>query len=476
MRRPKLGLLAPSELALFVDYYELTSAKSDFDHGNRAIVTQEYFVRRLPFGSFLVVAGLEQFIAYILELHFEEKDLGWLEATSGPDFHNGFLDYLRDFRFTGDIYAVPEGTVMFPNEPIISVTGSTIDLKLIETYLLNVMNFQSLVATKTARMVEVAKGRTVVDFGARRAHGRDAALLAARASYLAGATGTSLVVAGKRWGIPYIGTVPHSFIQDRSTELQAFRDYASSFPHNTILLVDTYDTLQGVRNAIKVGLELQRRGYKLQGIRLDSGDLLALSREARRLLDEAGFHDTKIFVSSDLDEYRIQELLDAGAPVDGFGVGTRLVTGANYNPLTGEGGPSALQGVYKLVERIGPDGKPIPKTKLSAEKELLPHRKQVHRHTGPNGQFSHDTLSLWDEKITDAEPLLVPIVKGGELVYDFPSLEESRARCREQLSRLPKKYRRLTGAPAYPVRLSPKLDKLWRSLRRQLRSRSTGGA
>jgi nicotinate phosphoribosyltransferase len=460
MPPPKLGLVNPNELALFLDYYELTSTKTDFDHENDAVVTQEYFVRSLPFGSYLVSAGLEQVIAFITKLRFEEKDLGWLEATSGPDFRNGFLDFLMNFKFSGDIYAVPEGTVVFPNEPIINVTGPTIEVQLIETYLLNIMNFQSLIATKTARMVDVAGERTVVDFGARRAHGRDAALLAARAAYLAGATGTSLVLAGKIWGIPYIGTMPHAFIQNRPNELQAFREYSASFPHNTILLVDTYDTLEGVRNAIVVGKELHEQGYRLIGIRLDSGDLAKLSIEARKLLDEAGFEKSKIFASSDLDEYRIEELIRAEAPIDGFGVGTRLVTGANFNPITREGGVSALPGVYKLVERIGKDGHPIPKTKLSAQKVLLPFRKQVHRQFDENGLFHRDTISRWEEEVPDAEPLLIPIIQKGELTYDFPLLEESRQYCRSQVALLPKSYRLLSEAPIFPVKLSPELEKV----------------
>lgn len=464
MSKPKLGLIVPNELALFLDYYELTSTKADFDHGNDAIVTQEYFVRNIPFGSYIVAAGLEQVIAFVFNLRFNEKDLGWLEATSGPDFKNGFLDFLQNFHFSGEIYAVPEGTLVFPNEPIINVTGPTIEVQILETYLLNMMNFQSLVATKTARMVDIAKDRTVVDFGARRAHGRDAAVLAARAAYLGGATGTSLVLAGKIWEIPYIGTMPHAFIQNRPTELQAFREYAESFPHNTVLLVDTYDSLEGVKNAITIGQELRERGHNLQGIRLDSGDLLALSLEARRLLDKAGFEDVKIFVSSDLDEYRIEDLLREDAPVDGFGVGTRLVTGANYNPITREGGPSALQGVFKLVERIGTDGHPIPKTKLSTDKILLPYRKQLYRHMNDEGEFYRDTIALWDEKIAKAEPQLVHILRKGQLVYDFPTLDESRAYCKEQISKLPKQYRLLSDAPIFPVKLSPKLTKKAESL------------
>jgi nicotinate phosphoribosyltransferase len=456
---PNLGLFTRNELALFLDYYELTSTKTDFDHGNEAIVTQEYFVRNLPFGGYMVAAGLEQFIAYIQKLRFEEKDLGWLEATSGPDFKNGFLDFLLNFKFSGDIYAVPEGTIVFKEEPIINVTGPTIEVQILETYLLNVMNFQTLVATKAARMVDVAGPRTIVDFGARRAHGRDAALLAARAAYLAGATGTSLVLAGKIWGIPYIGTMPHAFIQNRPNELQAFREYSHSFPHNVILLVDTYDSLQGVRNAIIIAKELQEKGYILQGIRLDSGDLLDLSRQARKILDNAGFDDVKIFVSSDLDEYRIEELVREKAPVDGFGVGTRLVTGANYNSITREGGPSALQGVFKLVERIGKNGQLIPKTKLSAEKILVPYRKQLYRHRSKNGLFDWDTIARWDESISNAEPLLVPIIRKGQLVYKFPKLEKIRAYCRNQMDQLPRSYRSLTDPPIYPVKLSPMLEK-----------------
>jgi nicotinate phosphoribosyltransferase len=262
------------------------------------------------------------------------------------------------------------------------------------------------------------------------------------------------------WDIPYIGTMPHAFIQNRPNELQAFREYSASFPHNTILLVDTYDTLEGVRNAIIVGKELHEQGYRLIGIRLDSGDLAKLSIEARKLLDEAGFENSKIFVSSDLDEYRIEELIRADAPIDGFGVGTRLVTGANFNPITREGGVSALPGVYKLVERIGKDGHPIPKTKLSAQKVLLPFRKQVHRQFDENGLFHRDTISRWEEEVPDAEPLLVPIIQQGVLTYDFPLLVESRQYCRSQVALLPKSYRLLSEAPKFPVKLSPELEKV----------------
>jgi len=355
MREPKSGLLKEEEIALFVDYYELTSGRANFNVKNNQTITENYFVRRIPQGSYLIVAGLEQVIHYIKNLKFRKEDLEWLRETSGKDLSDEFIDYLSNFEFKGDVYAIPEGTPVFPNEPIINITGPSIDVQIFETYLLTVMNFQTLIATKTSRIVNAAKGKTVVDFGPRRAHGRDAAILGARAAYIGGVVGTSLVIAGKKWKIPYVGTMPHKFIQERydgstsfsGSEIKAFREYVKSFPNNSILLVDTYDTLQGIKNACRVGHELRKMGYELKGIRLDSGNLLELSKKAREILDKEGFKNTKIFASGDLDEFVIDRLLSKGAPIDGFGVGTRLITGANYNPITKEGGVSALGGVYK---------------------------------------------------------------------------------------------------------------------------------
>jgi len=414
-------------------------------------------------GSYLIVAGLEQVMHFIENIRFTRKALNWLKETSGLDFSEKFLNYLENFEFKGDVYAVPEGTPVFPNEPIINVIGPSIDVQIFETYLLTNMNFQSLIATKTSRIVSAAGHRTVVDFGARRAHGRDAAICGARAAYIGEATGTSLVIVGKKWGIPYIGTMPHKFIQDRNSELQAFREYAESFPHNLILLVDTYDTLQGVRNACKVGHELRARGYNLKGVRLDSGDLLELSKESRKILDSEGFYDTKIFASSDLDEFVIQDLISKGAPIDGFGVGTKLITGANYNPITKEGGVSALDGIYKIAERLDEKGNPIPKIKISRDKITLPSRKQVYRYI-KDGKYVKDIITLWDETISEAQPLLVPIMLKGELVYDFPELKEIREHCHRQLSMLPEQYKRLRGSEVYPVEISPKLSKLTEAL------------
>ena len=460
------GLLTESNMALFADYYELTMGKADFDSGNNAICTENYFVRYIPQGEYLIAAGLEQVIHYILNLRFTDADLKWLkESKTTPDMSDEFLDYLRHFKFDGDVYAVPEGTPVFPNEPLINVTGPSIDIQIFETYLLNVMNFQTLIATKTARIVHAARERTCFDFGARRAHGRDAGILAARASFIGGAAGTSLVIAGQYFDIPYVGTTAHKFIMDRPSELAAFRDYAKSFPHNTLLLIDTYDTIQGAKNACIVGQEMKVRGAQLRGVRLDSGDLLALSKAVRAIFDEAGLHDVQIFASNDLDEFQIDKLLSAGAPIDGFGVGTRLATGANFNPLTGEGGPSALPGVYKHVERI--EGEKVTFTmKLSEDtgKSTLPSRKQLHRLYDANGNYVKDVISLWNEDLQEGEPLLVPVILKGELVYSFPDMAAMQARAKTELARLPEPYKRLTDAEKYPVVLSPGLETLLEQL------------
>lgn len=456
------GLLTESNMALFADYYELTMGKADFDSGNNAICTENYFVRSIPQGEYLIAAGLEQVIHYILNLRFTDADLKWLkESKPAPDMSDDFLDYLRHFKFDGDVYAVPEGTPVFANEPLINVTGQSIDIQIFETYLLNVMNFQTLIATKTARIVHAARGRTCFDFGARRAHGRDAGILAARASFIGGATGTSLVIAGQYFNIPYVGTTAHKFIMDRPSELDAFRDYAKSFPHNTLLLIDTYDTIQGAKNACIVGKEMKASGAQLRGVRLDSGDLLALSKAVRSIFDEAGLHDVQIFASNDLDEFQIDRLLAAGAPIDGFGVGTRLATGANFNSLTGEGGPSALPGVYKHVERL--DGEKVTVTmKLSEDrgKSTLPSRKQLHRLYDDDGNYVKDVISLWDEDLQNSEPLLVPVILKGELIYSFPDLSAMQAKAKTDLERLPKPYKRLTDAEKYPVVLSSGLEDL----------------
>lgn len=475
MREPQSALLTESNMALFLDYYELTMGKANFDSENNAICSENYFVRSIPQGEFMITAGLEQVIHYILNLRFTDSDLRWLkESKTPPDMSDEYLDYLRRFRFDGDIYAVPEGTPVFANEPLINITGRSIDVQIFETYLLNLMNFQTLIATKTARIVQAASGRTCFDFGARRAHGRDAGILAARASFIGGASGTSLVAAGQKFNIPYIGTMGHKFIQDYPSELEAFRAYARSFPCNTTLLIDTYDTINGAKHACIVGAEMKAKGQRLTAVRLDSGNLLNLSKSVRRIFDEAKLSDVRIIASHDLDEFQIDRLLQADAPIDGFGVGTRLATGANFNPLANEGGPSALPGVYKQVERIAGNAV-IPTIKLSDDsgKSTLPGRKQVHRLYGADGTHMKDVISLWDENTKEVNSvqenftsrrLLKPIVHKGELVYSFPDLKDVQSFAKSDLSKLPVPYKRLTGAEKFPVILSAGLKKLQKQL------------
>ena len=446
---PKPALLTEDEMALFVDYYQLTMGQADYNAQSDAIITANYYVREVPQGQYLIAAGLEQVIHYILNLRFTDTALDWL-AQRG-DLSPDYLATLKDFRFEGSVFAVPEGTLVFPNEPIINVTGRSRDVQLFETYLLCVMNFQTLIATKASRIVEAAQGRPVFDFGARRAHGRDAGILAARASFIGGARGTSLVLAGHYFDIPYVGTMAHKFISERPTELEAFRDYATAFPNNTTLLIDTYDTLQGTKNACIVAKEMEASGARLRAVRVDSGDLLSLSKAVRRILDAEGLDYVQIIASHELDEFRIDTLLKNGAPIDSFGVGTRLATGANYNSLTGKGSTSALGGVYKLVES---NGKPVGKQSLDEpSKATVPGKKQIYRVIDANGAYVKDCVALWDEPISEGQPLLIPIIQDGELVYDFPNLHDIQTRTTAELKRLPDSHKGLTEAKPYPVEL-----------------------
>ena len=452
----KSALLSVDEMALFVDYYQLTMGQADFDAGNNSVITANYYVRKIPQGQYLIAAGLEQVVHYILNLRFTDATLDWL-AERG-DLSADYLAALRDFHFDGSVFAVPEGTPVFPNEPIINVTGRSREVQLFETYLLCVMNFQTLIATKASRIVHAARGRPVFDFGARRAHGRDAGILAARASFIGGASGTSLVLAGCLFDIPYVGTMAHKFVSERPTELEAFRDYAAAFPNNTTLLIDTYDTLEGARNAGIVAKEMEARGSRLRAVRLDSGDLLTLSKQVRRILDAEGLDYVQIIASNELDEFQIDTLLGSGAPLDSFGVGTRLATGANFNSLSGEGFPSALGGVYKLVES---DGRPVGKQSLDEPaKATIPGKKQIYRLTDTVGNYAKDWVTLWDEEVSEGQSLLVPIIQNGELEYNFPTLQDIQARTITELKKLPDSHKRLTEATPYVVELHSALRNL----------------
>ncbi len=425
-------------LALFTDLYELTMLRAYWELGHDDEAVFSLFVRRLPEGrNYLIACGLEDLIDELQELRFHEDDLAYLAAQGFPQ---PILDRLRDFRFTGDAHALPEGTPFFANEPILEVVAPIAEAQLIETLVLNQIGFPTIIASKAARVVEAAQGRAVIDFGGRRAHGLDAAVKAARAAYVAGAAATSSVLAGKTYGIPIAGTMAHSFIQAYRSEADAFRAFTEIYP-DTVLLVDTYDTLDGVRKVIALARELGER-FKVRAVRLDSGDLRQLSRDARKLLDEAGLERVEIFASGGLNDGRIAALLE-GAQIDGFGVGTDLVVSTDA---------PALDIAYKLTE-YGGSGR----MKLSASKRSLPGRKQIFREFR-DGLVARDVIARHDEALPGT-PLLRHVVRGGARVAPAEPLSQIQARCREEISRLPAELRALTpAAHPFEAEISPALE------------------
>ncbi|MGH2405396.1 MAG: nicotinate phosphoribosyltransferase [bacterium] len=439
------GYVGPSNVALLTDLYELTMSDSYFRHGMNERATFALFVRALPPGrAFLVSAGMDTALAMLEGLRFGDEAIHYLRSLRL--FSDGFLDYLRAFRFTGAVRAIPEGEVFFPPEPLLEVSAPRIEAQLVETLLLNTMNFQVMVASKAARIVLAARGRGVMDMSPRRDHGSDAALKVARAAYITGCTGTSNVLAGMTYGIPVVGTMAHSYVMSFADELEAFRTFARDFPNNAVLLIDTYDTMHGVANAIIVAHEMAATGGRLLAVRIDSGDLLTQSRAVRSALDGAGLRSVQILMSGDLNEYRIAELLEQGAAVDAFGVGTELGTSADA-PNIG--------GVYKLVE----DEKGY-RFKLSTGKATLPGRKQVWRRFDAEGQPIGDLIALLDERPSaEYRPLLVPVMAGGRRVRPEP-LTDVRRRCTERLASLPDELCALDDAVTYPVTLSPALSAL----------------
>ena len=432
------------------------------------------FYRQCPDGGgFAIAAGLEQIIDYIQELHFDPEDIEYLRGRKL--FSEEFLTYLRNFKFTGDIWAVPEGTPIFPREPIMTVRAPVIEAQLIETFLLLSINHQSLIATKANRVVRAAEGRTVLEFGSRRAQGADAAMLGARAAYIGGCHGTACTISDQLFGVKAGGTMAHAWVQMFDTEYEAFKKYVELYPHNATLLVDTYNTLKsGVPNAIRVFNEvLKPLGITKCGIRLDSGDMTYLSRKARQMLDEAGWTECQISVSNSLDEYIIQDILRQGAKIDLFGVGERLIT-AKSEPVFG--------GVYKLVAVENEDGSVLPKIKISENvgKITTPHYKKLYRFFGRDtGKAIADYLCVYDETVDDscdmeifdpdatwkrknvynyeAKELQVPIFKNGQLVYTCPALEEIRTYCLEQVDKLWDEVKRFDNPHTYYVDLSQKL-------------------
>ena len=443
-------------LTMVMDLYELTMANGYFNSGDtESKVAFDVFYRRNPDkGGFAIFAGLEQIVEYIETLHFEEEDIEYLRSLG--IFTEDFLAYLKDFEFRGDIYAFPEGTIMYPNEPIITIVAPLIDAQLVETAILALVNHQSLVATKTRRIVRAAEGKAVSDFGARRAHNMDAAVYGARAAYIGGAVGTATVLAGQMFGIPVSGTMAHSWIMYYQDEFEAFKTYAENYPDSTTLLVDTYDTLNsGIPNAIRTAKEvLEPMGKRLKGVRIDSGDLAYLSNKVREMLDEAGLEDCKIIVSNSLDEHTIRSLNNQHAKIDSYGVGERLITGAS-SEFSGEK-ISLLGAVYKIAA-VEENGEFMPRIKISGNVEKItnPGLKKVYRIYDENGKARADLLAKDDEEIDMSKPfrfvnpempwknqyfenctaknLQVKIFENGKRIYELPTIHEIRDYVQKQL-------------------------------------------
>ncbi|HVZ18446.1 MAG TPA: nicotinate phosphoribosyltransferase [Terriglobales bacterium] len=436
---------------LLTDLYELTMAAAFFENHYNPTATFELFVRRFPENrNFLITAGLEQALDWVESICCGEMDVDYLRKH--PAFGHiskDFFDYLCNFRFSGEIWAIPEGTVVFPNEPLLRVTAPLIEAQVLETYLLAAITYQTTVASKAARVMLAAEGKDVVEFGSRRAHGPEAGLLAARAAYIAGCAGTSNVEAGRRFGIPTSGTIAHSYVMAFDDEVEAFKSYSKLFPEASILLVDTYDTLQAVDKIIAAGL-------RPQGIRLDSGDLAELSRAARQKLDAAGLQRTKILASGDLNETSIVELTRRGAKIDAYGVGTELVVSRDA---------PALSGVYKLVE-IERDGKTTYQAKFSPDKMTHPGAKQVWRFRNSDGKFARDLIACAGEKVENAEPLLVKVMSDGKRTSQ-ESLDQIRGRARQQIRDLPERLLTLDHEETYEVEYSQGLERLLEEVRQQ---------
>ncbi|MFQ5449544.1 MAG: nicotinate phosphoribosyltransferase [Nitrospinaceae bacterium] len=438
--QPSWGTAGP----LLTDLYQLTMMQGYFDQNMNDIAVFEFFVRELPPDrGFLVAAGLEQVLQYLETLRFPAQDLDWLESCGY--LRTDFVKSLEGFRFTGDVDALPEGAVFFANEPILRVTAPLPQAQLVESRIINLLQHQILVASKAARCVLAAPGKVLIDFGFRRAHGAEAGLLAARASYIAGFTGTATVQAGVLWNIPVFGTMAHSFIQAHDGETRAFENFARSHPGNVILLLDTYDTEKAVRKLVDLAPGLREDGITIRGVRLDSGDLAGHACRVRGLLDAGGLPGVKIFASGDLDERKLLEFRAHQAPIDGFGIGTRLTTSADA-PM--------LNCAYKLQEYAG-----SPRRKLSENKASLPGRKQVYRQFNAGGEMTGDLVTL-EEEVCEGQPLLEPCLRQGQKIRPAPPLAEARDRAARDLGRLPEHLRALKNSPPYSVEISSALKNL----------------
>ena len=451
----KPGALSGEDAALFTDLYELTMAQGYFRQGMSSQATFSLFVRPSRVKrSYLVSAGLEDVLRYLEDFSFSGSAIDYLRSTN--TFTDDFLDYLGSLRFTGRVRAIPEGRIYFHNEPALEITAPIIEAQIIETLVINQVNLQSLIATKAARCLWAGRGKALVDFSLRRAHGVDAGMKAARSSYMVGFSSTSNVLAGKAYGLPIAGTMAHSFVTSFEREIDAFRAYAESFPDDTVLLLDTYDTVAAAAKAAEVGREMEARGHRLRAVRLDSGDLLGLSRDVRRVLDEAGLDYVRVLVSGGLDEFQVDELVQAGAPIDAFGVGTRMAV---------SGDAPWLDMAYKLVKYAG-----RPVLKLSTGKVSLADEKQVFRLRDDEGRLRGDVIGLSDETPPEsgAEPLLETFMENGEMLAPPPAIEELRERFRIEFAALDDRFKVVKNPAKYPVRLSSRLRRLQRDLTTQL--------
>ncbi len=432
---------------LLTDLYQLTMLQSYLDHGMEDTAVFEFFVRKLPPNrNFLIAAGLAEVLDFLETLAFSADELAWLESTGR--FNPALLDYLAGLRFGGDVHAMPEGTLFFTDEPILRITAPLPVAQLIESRVINLLQFETLIASKAARMRLVAPEALLVDFGLRRAHAGEAGLLAARAGYLAGLTGTATVLAGKDFDIPIFGTMAHSYIEAHDDEALAFEHFAVSHPDNLVLLIDTYDTEAGARKVVEIAPRLAKRGIRIKAVRIDSGDLGEHARRVRKILDEGGLTETGIFASGNLDEYRLRELLQAGAPIGGFGIGTRMDVSSDA---------PYLDCAYKLQEYAG-----IPRRKRSEGKSTWAGRKQVWRHYDEAGRLDHDCLATADEQ-REGEALLQPVMQDGQRTMPQESLDEIRQRVLDGLQQLPEPLRELeTAALPYPVEVTPTLQAVTR--------------
>jgi nicotinate phosphoribosyltransferase len=433
------------------DLYQLNMVQAYLDHDQTAPATFEFFVRRLPERrGFLLAAGLEQVLDYLEGLRFSPEDLDWLASTGR--FGKHLIHYLADFRFTGDVHAMPEGTAFFADEPVLRVTAPLPQAQMIESRLINILHFQTLIASKAARVVLAAPDRLLVDFGFRRAHGAEAGLMAARASYVAGFTGTATVLAEQLYGIPCFGTMAHSYVQAHDDELTAFENFARARPNNLTLLIDTYDTEAAAKKVVALAPRLAADGIKIGAVRIDSGDMIALAKSVRGILDGGGLPDVRIFLSGGLDEDSVAAMIRAGAPIDGFGVGTALTTSSDV---------ASLDCVYKLEEYAG-----VPRRKRSLAKQTWPGRKQVWRRYAESGTMIGDILSIeWDQQ--PGEPLLGPVMRDGRRLQPQPSLADIRARSKRELARLPTALKRLEPSD-YPVKIGEALTRVTAEVDRRI--------